>query len=342
MRPPKPLVRGLPALALVLLVAACASRAPVHTLDGRSMGTGWQARVVVDGRRLPAVRDAITQEFGLVVAQMSTWEPDSDLSRFNRAAPGSWHELPAPLFELLDYAFALSRDTGGAYDLSVGPLAELWGFGASGTRTTPPSAQEIEAARARVGWQRVELDRANRRALQPGGIRIDVSSIGPGHALDRVATRLRALGLQSFLLELGGEMLAAGRKPDGSAWRVAVEPARAGEDGEPDYDLVLALQDQAAGSSGDYRVGFEHAGRRYSHTIDPRSGEPVAHDLVGVTVVAPSAMQADALAAALMVLGPDQGMAWARERGIAAVFTRRIDGGFERSLTPAMERWRSR
>jgi thiamine biosynthesis lipoprotein len=170
---------------------------------------------------------------------------------------------------------------------------------------------------------------------------MDVSSLGPGHALDRIAARLRATGVDSFLIELGGETLAAGRKPDGSDWRIAIEPAET-IDGEPHYDLVVALHDAAAGSSGDYRAGFEFEGRHYSHTIDPRSGEPVQHALAGVTVIAPRAMHADAMAAALMVLGPEEGMAFASQRNVAAVFTLRDDAdGFTRRFTPAFEALRT-
>jgi thiamine biosynthesis lipoprotein len=273
------------------------------------------------------------------MSSRSTWEPSSLLSRFNAAPAGTWHELPPELADVFAHSLALARETGGAYDPTVGPLVDLWGFGAGAVRDTPPLASEIADARARVGFAKIELDA--RRALQPGGVAMDVSSLGPGHALDRIAARLRAAGVESFLIELGGETLAAGRKPDGNDWRIAVEPAET-VDGEPRYDLVLALRDAAAGSSGDYRVGFEHAGRRYSHTIDPRIGEPVQHALAGVTVIAPRAMQADAMAAALMVLGPEEGMAFATQRDVAAVFTLREDGaGFARRYTPAFEALRT-
>jgi thiamine biosynthesis lipoprotein len=338
-----PLAAIAPMLAAVLLLAACAPPERVHALDGASMGTTWNVQLVAPDAELPTLRATIERELDAVIAQMSAWEPESDLSRFNRSAAGTWQTLPEPLFDVFSHALALARDTDGAYDPTVGPLVNLWGFGPEGdARTTPPDAAQIESARARVGWHRIELDPPTRRALQPGGIEVDVSSLGPGHAIDRIAARLREHGVRTYLIELGGEMLAAGRKPGGHAWRVAVEPAIEDDAGEPGYDTVLALHDQAAGSSGDYRVGFQHEGRRYSHTIDPRSGAPVAHDLAGVTALAPSAMQADAYAAALMVLGPERGLAWANERGIAAVFTRRTAHGYERVATPALERWRAR
>jgi FAD:protein FMN transferase len=148
---------------------------------------------------------------------------------------------------------------------------------------------------------------------------------------------LRQRGADAFLVELGGELRAAGRKPDGSRWRVAVERPDQADHADAGFDLVIALEDAALGSSGDYRSGFIHEGRRYAHTLDPRSGEPVQHGLAAVTVLAPTAMQADALAAALLVLGPDAGWQYAESRGIAAVFTRReADGGYTRRLSTAL------
>jgi thiamine biosynthesis lipoprotein len=330
------------AMAAALALAACASGDRVQILRGSSMGTTWTAQLVVAPARADELRATIEDELDAVIAQMSTWEPASDLSRFNRAPAGSWQTLPAELFDVLDYALTLAHDTGGAYDPTVGPLVDLWGFGSgAAARSEPPSASEISDARARVGFRRIELDRAAHRAKQPGGVTVDVSSLGPGHAIDRIAARLKQAGIEAFLIELGGEMRAEGRKPDGSDWRIAVEPANADEHGEPQYDLVIALRDESAGSSGDYRVGFEHAGRRYSHTIDPRSGEPVQHALAGVTVIADTTMQADAQAAALMVLGPDEGMIFAERRQIAAVFTLRGAQGFERRYSPAFEPYRT-
>lgn len=322
------------AFALLFALAACAPRAAVQHVHGASMGTTWSARFVAPETRRDEVHALIAGELGAVVAEMSAWEPDSALTRFNRAPAGSWQTLPPDLFAVFAHALSLARETEGAYDPTVGPLVDLWGFGPEGApRNAPPAPEEIDAARGSVGFARIELDASQRRALQPGGLRMDISSLGPGHALDRVAARLHAAGIDAFLVELGGEMIAAGRKPDGSDWRIAVEPVAEGAD----YDLVLPLRDAAAGSSGDYRVGFEHDGRRYSHTLDPRTGEPVLHALAGVTVLAREAMQADAMAAALMVLGPEDGMRFAAAHGVAGVFTLREGEGYVRRYSPAFE-----
>ncbi|MBB5209130.1 FAD:protein FMN transferase [Chiayiivirga flava] len=300
------------------------------------MGTTWTVKLVAPAPQLAPIRSSIDSELASLVAQMSTWEPDSNLSRFNRADADTWHALPDDLFTVLAFALELTRDTDGAYDPTVGPLVNLWGFGPDGApRTQPPTPAQIAQASAHVGWRRIELDAAAHRARQPGGVFVDVSSLGPGYAVDRIAARLHEHGVENFLVELGGEMRAAGAKPDGSAWRVAVERPDGADAGA--FELVVALDDLAAGSSGDYRVGFEHDGIRYSHTLDPRTGAPVTHGLAAVTVLAPTAMQADALAAALMVLGPERGWSFARERDIAAAFTQRTADGYERRLTPALE-----
>jgi thiamine biosynthesis lipoprotein len=322
-------------LAVALLASTFASAgATPSRLSGRSMGTTWNVTLA----RTPADRDAlqreIEQELQRLTDQMSTWEPASDLSRFNRSA-NRWQTLPEDLARVLGHALALARDSGGAYDPSVGPLVNLWGFGPDAApRSRPPPAAAIAAARARIGWQRIEFDAARARARQPGGMFLDVASLGPGYAVDRIAQRLRAAGHDDYLVELGGEMRAGGTRADGEAWRVAVERPDRRIDDAGDFDLVVALREAAIGSSGDYRVGFEYAGRRYSHTIDPRRGEPIRHALAAVSVIAPEAMQADALAAALLVLGPDAGWHYAEHRRIAAVFTLRRGDRIERRMTP--------
>lgn len=326
-------------LAVLLLGGAATARADAspHRLSGRSMGTTWSVTLA----SAPADRDAlqarIEDELQRLTMQMSTWEPDSDLSRFNRSS-GEWQTLPYDLHRVLTVALQLARDTQGAYDPSVGPLVNLWGFGPDGAaRTRPPTHTAIRAAQARVGWQRIELALRSRRARQPGGMFVDVSSLGPGHAVDCIAARLREAGHADFLVELGGEMFAAGRKANGEAWHVAVERPDAALTDNDDFDLVVTLQDVAIASSGDYRVGFEHAGRRYSHTIDPRRGEPVRHELAAVSVIAASTLQADALAAALLVLGPDAGWRYAQRHAIAAAFTLRERGRYTRRVTPAFD-----
>ena len=327
-------------LCIAAQLIDCVRAAEPLRLEGRSMGTTWHVTAYAACARAAPLRERIEATLQNLTQQMSAWEPDSALSHFNRAAAGSWTQLPSDLFLVLDHALDLAQQTDGAFDPTVAPLVDLWGFGPDGApRHEPPSRRAIVAAQAHVGWSKLQLDRHTHRALQPGGIRLDVNALGPGHGVDAVARVLQQAGVEHFLVELGGEMRAAGSKPDGTPWRVAVESPDVAAD---PLDTVVDLHDAAVGTSGDYRVGFVHNGRRYSHTIDPRSGAPVTHALAAVTVIAPSAMAADARAAALMVLGPDAGMAFAQAHGLAALFTLHTQDGLVRRATPAFEGYLSR
>lgn len=322
--------------ALLSALAGCASQPAPLELGGAALGTTWSVKAIAPEAQRAALTEGIDDRLDALVAEMSAWEPESALSRFNRAPEGSAHVLPAGLCAVLDHALALARDTGGAYDPTVGALAELWGFGpGAAPRQAPPARTQIDAVLSQVGWRRLAFEPEPCRAYQPGGVHIDVSSLGPGYAVDRIAAQLDAAGISDYLVELGGEMRARGQRPDGQPWRIAVERP----DDPAARDVVLALRDAALGTSGDYRSGFVHEGRRYSHTLDPRTGEPIRHELAAVTVVADSAMAADARAAALLVLGPEAGYAYARTHGIAAVFTLRAGEGYARRTTPALERY---
>lgn len=316
----------------------------VHELGGPTMGTRWSVKFWHPiGTLSPshaALREAICAVLDTVVQQMSPWEPDSDLSRFNRAAAGCWQTLPEPFFSVLHSAIDLARDSGGAYDPTVGPVVDLWGFGPAPARNTAPAAAALQAAQARVGWQRVALDVPQRRALQPGGSGLDLSSIAKGHAVDAVARALRELGCENALVEVGGELLGCGRRPDGTPWRVAVKLpgiATADADANEAPGPVLALPDLAVATSGDDFRHFIANGELCSHTIDPRSGRPIRHALASVTVVHTQCMQADALATALLVLGPEAGWAYADQLNLAALFIRRSADGHEARPTEAFE-----
>ncbi|MGH8104926.1 MAG: FAD:protein FMN transferase [Arenimonas sp.] len=329
----------LPAFLLCLL-ASCASlqSSRVETLSGEAMGTTWMVKFVPtqNSAELSELRAGIQAELDTVDGQMSTWTPDSDLSRFNNASAGTWRTLPPELFGVLEHSLKLAKDTGGAYDPTVGPLVNLWGFGPGPKTLATPDAKNLAEARARVGWQRIELDPAKHRARQPGNVYVDLSSIAPGFAVDQISRYLESKGLQHFLIEHGGELRARGHRPGGKGWRVGIE--------QPDSDSAIAdvvvLNDMASGSSGDYRKYYEHEGKRYSHHIDPRTGAPVTHELASVTVIADQCMQADALAAALSILGPEAGFEYAKRNRIAALFLIRNSEGFTRTMTPEFEKLR--
>ncbi|MCE7031840.1 FAD:protein FMN transferase [Lysobacter sp. GX 14042] len=321
-------------LVTVLLVPLAGSATPLQQLSGRTMGTTWSVTVAAAPGRLPALREGVQARLDEVVAQMSTWEPDSDLSRYNRAPAGSWHPLPAPAAQVVDAALALARESAGAFDPTVGPLVDAWGYGPAGPQAAAPPPEALAAARARVGWQHLRL-LPDGRLWQPGGVNVDLSAIAKGYGVDRVAEWLLGAGVESFLVEVGGELRGHGRKPDGSPWRVAVERPAPDDSRLDDVQLVVRLDGLAVATSGDYRHRDERDGRSVSHIIDPRTGAPVTHALAAVTVLHPQAMQADALATTLQVLGPRQGLEWARTRGLAALLVWHEGEGFGSAMTPA-------
>lgn len=319
-------------------LAGCAAP-QVTTLRGPTMGTTWTVKLVVPrGADAGDLERGIQREVDRVVAQMSTYEPDSDLSRFNRAPDGTWQDLPPEFFDVLEHALALARDSGGAYDPTVGPLVNLWGFGPGKREHRVPPAADIDAARARLGWDRIRLDREHRRALQPGGVYVDLSAIAKGFGTDQVARYLERSGVADYLVDISGELRARGARPRGEPWTVAIEKPGAAPGAAERADQlwrVLALKDRSIATSGDYRHFFEDAGRSYSHHIDPRTGRPVDHRIASVTTVAGDCMQADAMGTTIMVLGPEAGLAFAQARGLAVLVLLHDGDRLVERMTPA-------
>ena len=306
--------------------------AQLHSLRGQTMGTFWSLRFAATaGFPLAAIQSGMQAQLDRIDASMSTYKSDSELSRFNRAAAGSWHILSTACFEVVEHALQLAHDTDGAYDPTVGPLVNAWGFGPDASQNRAPSDEAIAAARERVGWWRIACDATTRSIRQPGGAYIDLSSVAKGYAVDVVGDWLSAQGVIAWLVEVGGEMKARGSKPDGSCWRVGIEMPDA-----PDrYFCTLALKDMAIATSGDYRRRFADHDGLYSHHIDARSGKPVPHAVASVSVLASSALHADPLGTAMTLLGPDRGLAYAQSRDLAVLFVLRTQDGLEPRLTPA-------
>ena len=299
---------------------------------GATMGTSWSARLMLP----PGVRSELgaqmQNELDGIVDEMSHWEPNSVLGRYNRAEAGSWHALPPRFFAVLDYALQVHEASGGAYDPFAGALVNLWGFGPERRYNqpgfyapAPGRVQETLAQRARL---RPVLDREGRRLLQPGGALLDLSSVAKGYAVDCLAFCLEQHGVRHYVVEIGGELRGAGVKPGGEPWWVTVE----GVPGCDSAPAVAALHGLAIATSGDYRRYFEHGAGRASHTLDPRSGYPIANDIASATVLHPQCMAADALSTTITVLGRDAGLAFAEERGLAARLLLRRGVGHHRGL----------
>jgi thiamine biosynthesis lipoprotein len=310
----------------------------LRKLAGRTMGTGWSASMLVPPGAGADLEAALQRELGEIVGQMSHWEEASLLSRYNRAPGGSWHALPPQFFEVADFALQVHADSGGAYDPAAGLLVNLWGFGPHGRHDQPgfqaPGPDAVAGALARRAGATPQLDRAGRRLLQPGGAILDFSSIAKGYAVDRLGLCLERLGVRHYLVEVGGELRGAGMKPDGEPWWVEIE-------GVPDAgaapQAVVALHGLAIATSGDYRSHYDLAAGRASHTLDPRTGYPIANGVASCTVVAKACMTADALSTALTVMGVEAGLAFADARGIAARYLVRRDGALSEHVSAA---WR--
>ncbi len=317
----------MPAGVMALSGCSGTAQAPeLARLDGSIMGTRYSV-LLADRTEVNRADDQVGQSLAEQVhatlsdvdAHMSTWRADSELSRFNARNSRDWFAVTDATAGVISQALQTSRRSGGAFDATVGPLVDLWGFGAgaqAAAKGTRPSDQAISRQLDRVGYQAIEVD-ADRNAVRKANPQshLDLSGIAKGYAVDRVAQLLDARGLENYLVEVGGELRARGRKPDGSAWKVAIERPSV-ERREP--FRALALQDRAIATSGDYRNFFAQGGQRYSHSIDPRTGLPVDHELASVSVVADSTASADALSTALIILGPADAMAFAERHHVAA------------------------
>lgn len=307
-------------------MATQTNAAGIDSLGGETMGTSWSVRLVAARNAdLHALHAALQRQLERVVTQMSTWEPGSDICRYNKLPAGQWLPLPDEFARVLACALEIAQASGGAFDPSVGALVGLWGFGAQ-ARSEHPAPADIEAARTASGWRRIKLDTERCCLLQPGGVQLDLSAIAKGFAVDLLVQALREAGIASALVEVGGELRGFGRKPDGAPWRVLVE-AGADEDDDTHAPCVLDLDDAAIASSGDRWHQHSRDGRHYTHTLDPRTGQPLAHRQAAVSVVAASAMQADAWATALGVLGETDGLAMAETLGLAVRYVWRDEAG---------------
>ncbi|MGV8959621.1 MAG: FAD:protein FMN transferase [Stenotrophomonas sp.] len=310
----------------------------IASLGGHTMGTRWSVKLVARrARDLHPLHAGIQAELDRVVAQMSTWEADSDLSRYNRADAGSWQALPDDFFTVLTAAREIAQASHGAFDPTIGPLVALWGFGADAGEQRIPDAATLTATAQRCGWQRLQLRAPTREALQPGGLQVDLSAIAKGFGVDLVSRWLSQNGVDAALVEVGGELHGYGHKPDGTPWRVLVESSP-DEDASAEFPpRVLALQDLAVATSGDRWHRYDIDGQRYSHTLDPRTRAPVMATTAAVTVIHRQAMYADAWATALTVMGAADGLAFATAQGLAARFVSRTADGIEEAISPAFQ-----
>ena len=293
-------------------------------LHGPTMATRWSVLCDIDpALEQTVLHRALAAAVEQVDQQMSPWKPDSDLSRLNRAAPEAWVALPPEIMTVLARALEVARQSGGAFDPTVGALVDAWGFGAA--RGAPDAAAIRAATQAmhRPAYQNLELEPANGRARKHAPLQVDLCGIAKGYAVDRMIDVLKQHGVAHALAALDGELRALGGQADGQPWAVALESPTPGQ---RSAHGVLELQDLAVATSGDYRHFVQVGAERLAHTMDARRATPVRNDVASVTVLAPEGMSADAWATALLVAGGDHGLALAQRLGLEVLFLVRRAG----------------
>ena len=332
----------LAALGAGALLAGCSdglltgiTKRPLATFGGPTMGTAWTAKLAgaLEGGMAAKAEASVAAALASVVERMSAHLAISELGRFNRHASTEPFAVSRETLEVFALARAVSEQTAGAFDVTVAPAVDAWGFGPAG-RSTLPSSQDLVRLAAAIDFRHIAIDpKAGTLAKSRPDVRADLSGIAKGYGVDLAARSLEAMGSRDHLVEAGGEVRAKGTNAEGRPWRIGIErPDR--QQREP--FLVVPLADLSLATSGDYRIFFEHEGRRYSHEIDPATREPVRGDLASVSVVSADCGRADALATALFVMGAKRGFEWAADRGEAACLIVRSEGGrLEDRRTPA-------
>jgi thiamine biosynthesis lipoprotein len=323
-------------LALVILALAACSAAPEQVkITGNTMGTQYTVKLPggAGDHDVAQLQQAIEGVFADENAQMSTWEPDSEISRFNASRSTDWQSVSAAFCAKIEQSLQLSAWTAGAFDITVAPLVNLWGFGPGGTIDQPPDDEAILTMLDTTGYENLHAD-CGRPAIRKdlADLMIDMSAIGKGYAADRAGELLTSLGFDSYLVEVGGELSVRGANAKGEPWAIGVE---APQHYERRPQTIIHLTDTGMATSGDYRNFFEADGKIYSHTIDPRTGRPVTHSLASVTVLHDAAYAADALATALLVMGPGDGMAFAEREELAVLMLIRSDSRIDEKASTA-------
>lgn len=319
-------------VALAAALAGCFNSAEtVSEIYGGTMGSTYSIKWVGTDETPPpeALQTGVEALLAEFDSEVSTWRDDSDLARFNSLPAGSCQDMPESVLELVSLAEELHQHSDGGFDITIGPLLDLWGFHGGLASQTVPEAAALAAVLQNVGQQ--HLRTVDGQLCKDADVQVDLSGVAAGYVVDQVVEHLAAQGITSYMVEITGELKAAGLKPGDVPWRIAIEEPR---DDSRIAQLILPLDGHGVSTSGDYRNYFELDGKRYSHTFDPRNGQPVMHQLAAVTVLHPDTARADGLSTLLLVKGPELGWLYAVEQDIAALFVIRKGVGFESRSTP--------
>jgi thiamine biosynthesis lipoprotein len=324
-------------LSLVINLHACETPSEDQQaviLSGLTMGTTYTIKLNVADTKIERamISTKVNQRLDKINAQMSTYMETSNLSIFNQLYTQDWEEIPVDLYTVIEEALRINKLSYGAFDVTIGPVVNLWGFGPEAQLEVIPDESTIKQALDSVGSQYIHL-RKQPYAIKKDrpNLTIDLSAIAKGYAVDIIAGYLDELSINNYMVEIGGEIKTKGINPDNKVWHIGIEKPL-GE--QRSVRTVITLNNTAVATSGDYRNYFEENGIRYSHTIDPSTGKPITHKLASVTVLHPSAMTADAMATALLVLGPKRGSELALRENLAALFILRDKDNFTEIMTP--------
>lgn len=334
----------LTAAVLALSLVACKEKPEIISLTGNTMGTTYHIKYIDNGKLQKTPKEVHKQIETIlkdVNDKMSTYIPTSELSRFNQNMQTDTPvEISADLAKVIGEAIRLNQLTDGALDITVGPIVNLWGFGPEKNADKQPTAEQIAERQAWVGINKLKLTPQNEGKFSleksVSQLYIDLSSIAKGFGVDKVAEHIENIGVQHYMVEIGGEIRAKGKNIENKDWQIAIEKPTL--DGSRAIEQVIGLQDLAMATSGDYRNYFEQNGTRFSHEIDPKTGYPIQHHLASITVLAPSAMTADGLSTGLFVLGEEKALQIAIQHNLPVYLIIKSSTGFETKMSPAFEK----
>ncbi|MEM8844716.1 MAG: FAD:protein FMN transferase [Pseudomonadota bacterium] len=324
-------------LLSISVLASCSSSESDEYLSGSTMGTSYSVNWTSadDFHDVELLQNAIDNRLTRINQLMSTYDENSQLSEFNQSREKGWHLVDLELAQLIKLALEICRQSNGAFDVTIGPLVKLWSLGADDTKFSYPTDSELSITQQNIGCQYLDV-RLDPPAIYKDrvGLYVDLSAIAKGYGVDQIAKILDEFQLNSYLVEIGGELKAKGLATHGEPWRVGIE---APNFGRSNIEEVISLDNHAIATSGDYRDYTEHEGKQYSHIIDPRSGKPIEHSLTTVTVIHKSAAIADAWATALLVLGPNRALEIAEQLELAIFMITREGIGVKSTFNKKMK-----
>ncbi len=308
----------------VMLGLSVSAAQELVSFSGPTMGTRYTI-TIAERDDVAELQKKVDTRLAVINRLMSTYDGESELSRFNRHQGTDWFSVSSDTAKVVQFALQMAVDSDGAFDPTVGPAVNLWGFGPEGRRVKPPSDAEVAAVLPRIGYHNIEA-RTDPPAVRKkrADIYLDLSAVAKGFAVDEISLLLAKVGCADSLVVIGGEIHARGKKPGGTYWRIGIEEPDG--EGKP-VQRKVQVENTAVGTSGDWQNAFTYEGVRYSHVIDPKTGKPVRHDLASVTVFSDKSIQTDAWATALLEMGDERGMAWCEQRGVAAMFFVRGENG---------------